>query len=128
MAFRVRPPRRTGESRGGALWCRGCRLRNEAPNTKISVTDLAEWLERLGLEKYAASFAEQEIDFDVVPLLTEADLTALGLPIGPRRKLLQAIQALDSKVTRPLIVRQDEAERRQLTIMFVDLANSTPLA
>jgi class 3 adenylate cyclase len=94
------------------------------------VADLAEWLAGLGLGKYAAAFAEQEIDFDLLPLLTEADVRELGLPIGPRRKLLEAIAALrgatptrDDKPERP-----SEAERRQLTIMFVDLANSTPLA
>src|SRR5207237_7833313 len=84
----------------------------------------------LGLGKYATAFAEQEIDFDLLPLLTEADVRELGLPIGPRRKLLEAIRALHG----PASARHDgqkwpsEAERRQLTIMFVDLANSTPLA
>ena len=94
------------------------------------MADLAEWLAGLGLGKYATAFAEQEIDFDLLPLLTEADVRELGLPIGPRRKLLEAIRALHG----PASARHDgqkwpsEAERRQLTIMFVDLANSTPLA
>jgi class 3 adenylate cyclase len=94
------------------------------------VADLAEWLAGLGLGKYAAAFVEQEIDFDLLPLLTEADVTELGLPIGPRRKLLEAIAALRGATpTRENTPeRRGEAERRQLTIMFVDLANSTRLA
>jgi class 3 adenylate cyclase len=94
------------------------------------VTDLADWLADLGLGKYAAAFAEQEIDFDLLPVLTEADVRELGLPIGPRRKLLEAIAALHGapRSQRDKAEQRGAAERRQLTIMFVDLANSTPLA
>src|SRR4029077_4528008 len=104
-----------------------CALRRLAPR---AVADLAEWLAGLGLGKNAAAFAEQEIDFDLLRVLTEEDVRELGLPIGPRRKLLEAIGALrgatPTRDDKP--ERRSEAERRQLTIMFVDLANSTPLA
>jgi class 3 adenylate cyclase len=94
------------------------------------VTDLADWLADLGLDKYAAAFARQEIDFDLLPLLSDADLRELGLPIGPRRKLLAAIAALRGEVAARSEKedRRNEAERRQLTVMFVDLAQSTALA
>jgi class 3 adenylate cyclase len=88
------------------------------------MADLGEWLDGLGLGKYAAAFAEQEIDFDLLPLLTEADVRELGLPIGPRRRLLEAIAALRGATP----TQDGKPERRQLTIMFADLANSTPLA
>ena len=92
------------------------------------MADLADWLAGLGLGKYAAAFAEQEIDFDLLPLLTEQDVKELGLPIGPRRKLLEAIATLHGATAsqHDKSERHSEAERRQLTIMFVDLANSTP--
>ena len=61
------------------------------------MADLGDWLNGLGLGKYAAAFAEQEIDFDLLPLLTEGDVRELGLPIGPRRKLLEAIAALQAR-------------------------------
>jgi class 3 adenylate cyclase len=94
------------------------------------VTDLADWLAGIGLAEYAATFAEQEIDFELLPLLTEADVRELGLPIGARRKLLGALAALRSEraVRSEAAERRSEAERRQLTVMFVDLAQSTPLA
>ena len=101
--------------------------------------DVAEWLKGLGLERYAQAFQDVEITPDVLWELTEADLREIGLPLGPRKILLKAIQALDSlavpahdsaprsdqpkSVGRPL-----EAERRQLTVMFVDLVGSTALA
>ena len=94
------------------------------------MADVADWLVRLGLGKYAQAFLDQEIDFDGLRLLTEQDLRELGLPIGPRRKLLEAIGALQGANLRWQGGSEltSEAERRQLTIMFVDLANSTPMA
>ena len=47
--------------------------------------DIAAWLRELGLERYEPAFRENEIDAEVLPELTESDLSALGLPIGPRR-------------------------------------------
>ena len=47
--------------------------------------DIQSWLAELGLEKYAAAFAEAEIDFEILPSLDKEDLKDLGLPIGPGR-------------------------------------------
>jgi hypothetical protein len=55
----------------------------------------------LGLERYEPEFRENEIDAEVLPELTESDLSALGLPIGPRRKLLKAIAATPQCPWRP---------------------------
>ena len=38
------------------------------------MTDIARWLEGLGLGKYAATFADAEIDLAAVPHLTDDDL------------------------------------------------------
>src|SRR5205807_6711395 len=54
-----------------------------------------------------------------------------GLPIGPRRRMRAAIAALRDETPpgQPEdIPRRGDAERRQLTVMFVDLASSTSLA
>ena len=59
------------------------------------MSDIEGWLEQLGLGRYAAAFIENEIDRSVLPHLTEADLKEMGLPIGPRRKVLAAAEALD---------------------------------
>src|SRR5437870_6139727 len=89
------------------------------------MADILQWLTAHGLEKLAPVFVENEIDFDILPLLTEADIRELDLPLGPRRKLLAALGTLRNREASP---PRDEAERRQLTVMFVDLANSTALA
>jgi hypothetical protein len=56
--------------------------------------DVAAWLRDLGLARYEPLFRENEVDADLLPELTESDLVTLGLPFGPRKKLLKAIAAL----------------------------------
>lgn len=98
--------------------------------------DIASWLTRLGLDKYIEAFTANEIDFDALRHLTEGDLRELDLPIGPRRKILAAIAALNddtvsavSSVAVPVsVLPAREAERRQLTVMFIDLVGSTELS
>ena len=103
------------------------------------VTGIREWLQEVGLEKYAALFAENEITLEVLPHLTEADIGELCLPTGSRRRLMVAIQALGtaahaqpsapSRGTPPeQSTTTHDAERRQLTVMFCDLVGSTALA
>ena len=42
------------------------------------MTGIQDWLERHGLAKYAAVFAEHEITLEVLPDLTESDIDRLG--------------------------------------------------
>ncbi|MEJ2340498.1 MAG: adenylate/guanylate cyclase domain-containing protein, partial [Gemmatimonadales bacterium] len=69
--------------------------------------------------------------------LTDDDLKEMGLPLGPRVKLRKAIQALaetsaEAEGALPEPERESvphgEAERRQLTVMFVDMVGSTRLS
>src|SRR5438046_250347 len=57
-------------------------------------TDLAEWLGRHGLGQYVQTFAENNIEYFILPDLTEDDLEKLGVSLGHRKKLLRAIEAL----------------------------------
>jgi SAM domain (Sterile alpha motif) len=56
--------------------------------------DLGGWLRSLGLGQYEAAFRENAIDDTVLPNLTAEDLKDLGLVVGHRRTLLDAIAAL----------------------------------
>src|SRR5579883_49236 len=100
--------------------------------------NIDEWLRALALDQYAASFRDNHIDGDALKDLTADDLAALGVAsIGHRRKLLAAIASLRSAPaearpqaqaeSRPL-AKPAAAERRQLTVMFCDVAGSTELA
>src|SRR5215831_13176429 len=87
--------------------------------------DIADWLRKLGLERYEAAFRDNEIDWEALPKLTAEDLKDLGVVLGGhRRKLLKAIAALREGPVPTAPV----AERRQLTVMFCDLVGSTELA
>ena len=95
--------------------------------------DVLVWLRGLGLERYGPAFRENEIDWEVLPDLTEGDLEKLGLPLGPRKKLLKAIAGLSAEaaaVTSEAAPspRSAEAERRHLTVLFCDLVGSTELS
>jgi class 3 adenylate cyclase len=97
------------------------------------VGSIAEWLASLGLSEYAQLFAENGIDRSVLRDLTDQDLKDLGVLLGHRRKMLRAITQLDdSAVAIPPVaaapVPRDDADRRQLTVMFCDLVGSTALS
>ena len=57
--------------------------------------EVAAWLKGLGLERYAAAFRDNEIDWQVLPSLTADDLKEIGIAaVGHRRRLIEAIAAL----------------------------------
>src|SRR5262249_6639215 len=101
---------------------------------------LSGWLRDLGLSEYTQRFAENGIDFAVLPDLTEQDLKDIGVLLGHRRKLLRAIAELDSTpsaastpaaaTVAPSLRSAGEiaGERRHLTIMFCDLVGSTSIS
>jgi hypothetical protein len=98
--------------------------------------EITAWLDGIGLVQYATIFAENAIDLDILPDLTEADLERLGVALGHRKRILRAIDALldassapaGSAPARGPALPQSEAERRQLTVLFCDLVGSTALA
>ncbi len=53
-----------------------------------------QWLETLELGRYAQAFIDNEIGIRDLPFIQEADLVELGLPIGPRRRVMHAISEL----------------------------------
>ncbi|SCB55731.1 Adenylate cyclase, class 3 [Bradyrhizobium shewense] len=103
--------------------------------------DVAAWLHGLGLGHYEQAFRANDIDAEVLVDLTAEDLVGLGVTsIGHRRKLLAAIAALrvgSVPATTPSVeapaaagtaLPLPGAERRQVTVMFVDLVGSTALS
>jgi class 3 adenylate cyclase/predicted ATPase len=99
-------------------------------------SELAEWLAGHGLGQYAQTFIEHNIDYSVLPDLTENDLEKLGVSLGHRKKLLRAIVEVwgtrqpfaqpGAEATSP--AQHREAEFRQITVMFCDLVGSTQLS
>jgi hypothetical protein len=111
--------------------------------------DIAAWLRGLGLQQYEQTFRDNAIDSEVLLELTDDHLKELGLPLGHRLKLLNAMAGLrhwrrpaqalahppmpqppDAALRAELAGTRSafEAERRHLTVMFCDLVGSTALA
>ena len=104
------------------------------------MSDIGSWLKGHGLGKFATVFLENEIEVADLVYLTEVDLEKLGLPMGPRKRLLAAVACDDSLADELVTVEEPAtgspelapkargAERRQLTVMFCDLVGSTELS
>src|SRR6516165_1346 len=117
---------------------------------------IAEWLAKIGLERYKPAFIDNDIDVEVLCYLTDADLEKIGVSLGHRRKLLAAIAELGGGAATPAqppneLNKQEAAERREptpatvappppsasaevagerryLAVMFCDLVGSTGIA
>ena len=93
--------------------------------------EIEQWLGEIDLAKYADIFKEHEVGLRDLPHLTDDDLKTLGLPLGPRRRLLAAAAALAKPIAAAASdepATRSQAERRQLTILFSDLVGSTELS
>ena len=112
--------------------------------------DVRAWLTAAGFERFAELFEASEIDGEALVMLNDEHLKELGIAIGPRTKLRKAIDQLNAAATTasaaPTVspslagpdasmsaaaaqaARVSEGERRQLTVMFIDLVGSTALS
>ena len=93
-----------------------------------------KWLASLGLEQYGDAFRENDVDSRAIPYLSDQDLKEMGVSLGHRRVLLSSLDSISSlqrassesgEKAPPVI--PGEPERRQLSVMFCDIVNSTEL-
>lgn len=96
-----------------------------------------QWLDELGLGEYAEAFEDNQLGLEHLADLSEDDLKELGVSaMGHRKTLLRAIAAIPvvDQITPVSATSQEaskskaEGERRQITVMFADLAESTALS
>jgi class 3 adenylate cyclase/tetratricopeptide (TPR) repeat protein len=101
--------------------------------------DVSDWLRNLGLSQYEAVFRKHQIDAALLSSLTAGDLKDLGVDlVGHRRRLLDAITALHNEVglkkdpagssLEAMNLPAADGERRQVAVLFADLAGSTALS
>lgn len=102
--------------------------------------DVGAWLHGLGLGRYEQAFRDNDIGADLLPRLTAKDLRDIGVrSVGHRRRLLDAIATLDLRIKAASTAIGSAApaapkaprigvERRQVTVVFVDLVGSTALS
>ncbi len=102
--------------------------------------DVGAWLAQLGLQDFADAFRDNGVDVDLLPELTNEDLKDLGISrLADRKRLLKAITELADANKDPVASNDPEessaqpappptGERRQVTVMFADLAGFTSLS
>ena len=104
------------------------------------IPEVKDWLERCGLDEHLQLFVDNEIDLDAARDLNEQDLKELGLAMGPRKKFLRAIAALNrddaadtAETSSATPTNQGRSipsigERRQVTVLFADISGYTKLS
>ena len=103
----------------------------------MSASQLRAWLATRELSALADIFVAEDITLDLLPDLTDEDLRELGLSVGMRRRLRRALaetsgETASEAAAQPLELPQQgvpgAAERRHITVMFVDLVGSTAMS
>jgi hypothetical protein len=61
--------------------------------TQHKVETVDSFLQSLGLEKYSITFQAEEVDMTALLHMTDEDLKALGIPMGPRKKITLALES-----------------------------------
>ena len=100
------------------------------------MVDVAKFLASLGLAQYVERFAAHDIDAAALAHLEESHLKELGLTLGHRVRLLNALAELRASgapaSAAPRVEESEpqaqDGERRQLTVMFCDLVGSSELS
>lgn len=91
------------------------------------VENITSFLEGLGLGQLAELFKAQAIDHSLLATLTDQDLKDIGIgQLGHRKRILEAAAKLHNG--RDGSGLSPRAERRHLSVMFVDLVGSSEIA
>jgi class 3 adenylate cyclase len=94
----------------------------------MRAASVSEWLKSHDLERFIEVFEENEVDLTTLRVLTDSDLKELGIPFGPRKRILSVRgegKALNESAAQAATAT---GERRQLTVLFCDMVESTKLA
>ena len=86
--------------------------------------ELNDWLESIGLGQYLGVLVENDIDLELLSELSEREFSNLGVSLGHRKRIQKAL----SQVSNSAVKASGNAEHRQLTVMFCDLVDSTPIS
>lgn len=97
---------------------------------------IRQWLAAIHLERYAEAFEANDVDLDVLPLLSDVELAKLGVSLGHRKRIAVSLRSERPVNRGPEAGHESsripsltaEGERRQVTVQFCDLVGSTALS
>ncbi|XP_022287855.2 triacylglycerol hydrolase DDHD2-like isoform X2 [Crassostrea virginica] len=76
-------------------------------------TTLEKLLSRVGLQDKVAMFEQEQIDLDALTMCSESDLKDLGLPMGPRKKLMGILKEEQTKKENRKHDKERKAKERE---------------
>ena len=90
----------------------------------------------MGVEKYSSLFVDQEIDLDTLKMMDESDLSEVGIPKGPRLKILRSVAgdiassnySNDAKLAAQLAERDAEMAARDAALVARDALRDAGMA
>ncbi|KAF2292592.1 hypothetical protein GH714_025831 [Hevea brasiliensis] len=85
------PPRRKLEA--AKLARRSVAVEAPEPEIKKADTSIEGFLQSIGLEKYLITFQAEEVDMTALVHMNDEDLKAIGIPMGPRKKIILALES-----------------------------------
>ncbi|KAK8543803.1 hypothetical protein V6N13_025970 [Hibiscus sabdariffa] len=105
-----------------------------SPRQAVDVSPVVNWLNDLGLARYADAFVREEVDWDTLKWLTEEDLFNIGVTaLGPRKKIVHALselrkegsRAAETHVNHPIPSHDSRSARSNRRKMQIELSNVT---
>ena len=99
----------------------------------VGNSQIDQWLLQHGLQQYTDVFKANDVSLRALAYLNDDDLRELGVSLGHRRILLTEINRLhddDASSSHQAVppAQAEDAERRQLTVMFCDVVGSTSIS
>lgn len=82
------------------------------------MSEISDWLSGYGLQEYTDLFEVNQIGTDILHTLTDDDFKEFDIPLGDRKRLLQACAKVPAA----------PVSRRQITVVICDLVDSTVLS
>uniref|UniRef100_A0A8C4E8B8 SEC23 interacting protein n=1 Tax=Dicentrarchus labrax TaxID=13489 RepID=A0A8C4E8B8_DICLA len=76
--------------------------------------DLSAVLEHLGLSEYKSTFDEERIDIESFLMCTVEDLKEMGIPLGPRKKIVKFVEERVKKQAARRAAQEKKAEVSQV--------------
>ncbi len=93
--------------------------------SKDQSQDLTDWLFSHGLGQLLQALLDADVSIDLLGDLTDEDFRELGISLGDRKRLRRALGSATPTAAPP---PDSPAERRHMSIMFVDLVESTRIS
>ncbi|XP_043940250.1 phospholipase DDHD2 isoform X2 [Protopterus annectens] len=75
------------------------KAKSRNPCTEEAIQTLPEVLQELGLSEYSNVLQKEKVDLEALRLCTELDLKELGVPLGPRKKILSFVKSKKNRKT-----------------------------